>query len=367
MKDVLKRVKGEILIVFLLSIIALFTSITGYADEKQAATTQEQKEEIFIGQFKGDISAKWCGNNALVVSEREYGIEWIDILNKKTIKISSRTFPDDYDYPLNCTPDGKWVVYVDSKSLRADKGYKPPNPKDCDDWGVVDLYRYDVTTGKKQKFAVIRAPGCLYEAVSPDGMKILLGERHNSIIKMPNPKWNTVWKPVNAIWFLDSSGIAWINFKNTVAVEFFGKNGWAKKFELKQFEYKTFSLAVDKANRIYLYGVEKGKEKEALYRCSIKNKNLSCEKILERISDYKVLPNGDIVSSDRTGCISHITVGQVDRKCIVEKGGDYDFIRIGAVSPDGQRLAFVRQKVGKMERGGHMITQSALFVINLVN
>jgi len=235
----------------------LIINAKGYADEANLSNATEQNKEIFIGEYEGNISAKWCGNNALVVNGSKIGIEWIDISSKKTINISSpvivpplelwqkgRSYGDDYF--LNCTPDGKWAIYADRKSSRADKGYKPPKPKDCDDcedWGVVDLYRYEIATGKKQRFAVMRDLGP-FDAVSPDGTNIFLGGKHNSSIEMPEPKWNIVWFKNNdwgqsrSQWFLDSTGIlsGHVYPNISVGVEYFDKRGWAKLFELNQFQ-----------------------------------------------------------------------------------------------------------------------------------
>ncbi|MEW6620495.1 MAG: hypothetical protein AB1422_14360 [bacterium] len=384
MRDVLQKSKNRLIAILLLSIIILCVNFNSYADEKQISNDQEQNKEIFIGRFEDYIFAQWCGNNALVVSGRKIGIEWIDILSKKTIKISSPVIvpPRELwqkgcsygnDYPLNCTSDGRWVIYADRKSSRIDKGYKPPNDSDePEDWdgGVIDLYRYDVTTGKTQRFAVVRALGP-FEAVSPDGTKVFLGGKHNSSIEMPEPKWDVVyfknydWVQSGALWFLDSSGIVMgQNDPKSVEVEFFGKNGWAKRFELKQFEYEPFSLAVDKANRIYFDGVEKGKKKIALYRCSIKNKNLSCEKVLEQVGNYKVLPNGDIIITETKDCIKYITLGQGDGKCIAEKG-DATLIGIRGISPDGKWLAFVREK--KIPKGTFFEKESNLYILKLTN
>ncbi len=379
------RNKRKISIVILFCIVVLFSGIKSYADE--------QKEKIFIGQFKGNASAIWCGNDALVVSSRESGIEWIDILSNKRIKISSRTFPDKYDYPLNCTPDGKWVLYVDGKSIRVDeKRNKLPEGIDHPiawEGYVVDLYRYEIATGKKQKFAVIRDEGS-FNAVSPDGTKIFLGGRHSLTIPMPEPKWNAVWLrnyeywiQGRALWLLDSSGIVTSAFvespnPNGVGIEIFGKNGWAKALEFipkgGSYDPETWigDFGVDRANRIYFMWSKFGRHVTTyhrLYRCDVKGRSLFCKKMSDYdIYAFKVLPAGDIVFMEAGGsCIRRLEVGQSEAKCIVEKGGDYDFIRIGAVSPNGQRLAFIRKKVAKSLKGSSSTSQSDLFVINLEN
>lgn len=370
MINVLKS-KKRIAAAFLLSLILLFISIESYA--------ADQNKEIFIGQFKGDVSVVWCGNDALVVSEREHGIDWIDILSRKTIKISLRTFPNNYDYPLNCTPDGKWVVYTDGESGRIDKGYRPPKDSGDVDWdgGVIDLYRYEVSTAKKQKFAVMRYLGP-FNAVSPDGTKIFLGAKHNSAMPMPDPKWDAVWLKkydwgqMHAKWFLDSSGVViYDNNPNRVGIEFFGKNGWAKMFELTQFRGNIAVVGVDRENRFYLSDDDIWKGQKSLYMCAIKNKNLSCKKVIERDRgsiSYKVMPSGNIVFVEAGDtCIRRLKVGQAEAKCIVEKGGDHEFIGIEGISPDGKLLAFVKRKVGRAPKGGSFVSQSDLFVINLEN
>ena len=106
----------------------------------------------------------------------------------------------------------------------------------------MDLYRYEVATGYRQKFAVVRDFGDS-GIVSPDGLKIFLGGRHNSIMEMPDPKWEALWLTDEDIlsqfgtrWFADSSGIATMKLNATYSliVEFFGENGWTKKFDMEE-------------------------------------------------------------------------------------------------------------------------------------
>lgn len=266
------------------------------------------------------------------------------------------------NYVLNCTPDGKWVIYVDRKSGRADKGYKS---SDDLDWDVVDLYRYEVVSGKRQRFAVVRdlQP---FDAVSPDGTKIFLGSKHNSTIEMPEPKWDAVWfknddwVQSGAKWFLDSTGVMTQHDNRGIGIEFFGKAGWAKMFEV-QFGERS-RIAVDKYNRLYFRGVGD------IYRCNIKNRDLSCEKIGQGKSFYGVSLDGDIVLMEGKDCISYFDLRQSESegRCIAKKGW-YPLIRIEGISPDGKWLAFVRKKITEKKVGRYEITESNLFVIKLTN
>ena len=250
-----------------LGFVFLAAAIAYYLVEKE--TYEEGKtrlgKEILVMQDVGRglpySLIKWCGNSSFLIYGDEFGTEWIDFNgNKVTVSASGD------DYPLGCTPDGEWVIYESRNSHRIDNGRQIAEDLD-DEWTewqgfVMDLYRYEVATGYRQKFAVVRDFGDS-GIVSPDGLKIFLGGRHNSIMEMPDPKWEALWLTDEDIlsqfgtrWFADSSGIATMKLNATYSliVEFFGENGWTKKFDMEE---KTghVSAAIDavgEGNLLYL-------------------------------------------------------------------------------------------------------------------
>src|SRR3989304_3023460 len=300
-----------------LCLVFLATVIAYYFVEKEsyeAGKTKLGKEILVARDIGGGLPyslVMWCGNSSFLIYGDEFGTEWIDFNgNKATINT------DNADYPRGCTPDGKWVLYEDRNSARAYKDKYGRIPENIVDEGpgwhglVVDLYRYEITTGKRQKFAVVRDDsGSL---VSPDGLKVLLGNRHDSVMEMPEPKWETVWFTnewlAGTRWFADSSGIAtmiWWGNGHVFGVEFFGKEGWAKEYSLEKIDLKQKSgngvsfRAVDKDNRLYFTAVKnyqvdnRARNRFHFYRCEIKNKELVCE----ATGEYDV-PEDSLVSRE---------------------------------------------------------------------
>jgi hypothetical protein len=360
--------------IFLLLLIILFT-LNGCAGLKQGPEVStvkiKGKKEILvakdIGKGSGAYPVLWCGNDAIVAYNEEMGIELIKVPNGERVRVS----PNESDYPFNCSPDGEWIVYMDRASTRLDKADKVMEAEDygfdpeLDVWPVwegyvADLYRYNVATGKRQRFAVVRSELPSWEVVSPDGLKVFLGSKHNSYIEMPEPKWEAVWftredwdwNQTGALWFKDSSGVVSYghNSTNRVFVEFFGENGWAKRFVPDEgLENNIENLAVDGENRVYFLIKERGyvpievKGKWFMYRCVLKDKDLSCEMVLERnryIISYKILPDGYIVFSESDdNCLRLISPRHTDSECVAGDRRPGEIYLIG-ISPDGRQVAY---------------------------
>ena len=385
-----------------LCLVFLATVIAYYFVEKEsyeAGKTKLGKEILVARDIGGGLPyslVMWCGNSSFLIYGDEFGTEWIDFNgNKATIST------DNADYPRGCTPDGKWVLYEDRNSGRAYKDKHGRIPENIVDEGpgwhglVMDVYRYEIATGTRQKFAVVRDDsGSL---VSPDGLKVLLGNRHDSVIDMPEPKWETVWFTnewlADTRWFADSSGIAtmiWWGNGHVFGVEFFGKEGWAKEYSLEKIDLKQKSgngvsfRAVDKDNRLYFTAVEsyrvdnRVRNRFHFYRCEIKNKDLVCEAMGEyderenTIVSSEFLANGDFIFN-RTGednCIRRLKHGRSDVECIADAryGNDtYEYIHLIAVSPDGKRMAFRREKIPPKQGNRFYAYQYDLFVKELHN
>ena len=321
------------------------------------------------------------------------GIEWVDF-NGKTKVVSE----DKEDIPRGCTPDGKWVLYEDRDSARVYKDKQGRAPEitieDGPGWYgfIMDVYRYEIETGLRQRFAVVR--GDSSPLVSPDGSKVFLGNIHDSTIEMPEPKWETVWLTNEWLygptrWFKDSSGIVtmiwWGNGYN-LGVEFFGEDGWAKEFSLKMLEsgpgVSVHFEAVDENNVLYFYTVESvatdGPSRRAynFFSCKIKRKDLICdftsgleEEEGDNIESLEVIPNGDIVyKGEEDNCIRRIESQGIAAECIADTryfDDVYLNIAFKGVSPDGRWIAFRRGKMPPKHGERFHVYQYDLFVIDL--
>ncbi len=362
--------------------ILVFAVNKGYTEEPQAPSGKHIKnkieKEILVARdiggglpFSHAFSLNgWCGNTYFLIHGTEIGIELLDFNGNKTAVSSKIT-----DYPRGCTPDGRWVIYKDRNSAREYRdrfGRVPDNiVDDGPGWHgfVMDIYRYEVATGRRQKFAVVRDDSTAL--VSPDGLKVFLGNRHDSVIEMPEPKWETMWFTkdwtyLETFWLPDSSGIVtrlWGN-GSSLGVEFFGQNGWAKEFSLDRVSpaprFWGSLEAVDNKGRLYFSTIVyteggQGRNIYDYFRCEIKNKELICEAIGEldgrehRIASSELLPNGNIIFK-RGGddCIRLLKQGHTDAVCIADKrykNETYEDIYLIGTSPDGKWMAFRRGKL----------------------
>jgi len=382
--------------------------------EEEIPSNVEQKEKILIAQLrlsgKGDESLEffsfghfflfdWCGSNALVVQKKGEDIEWINILEKKRVKISNTK----EDKLLCGSPDGRWVIYA--SPTPGSEWYHSACGEEIPKWdgkSVANVYRYEVSSGKKERIGVMRA-FVPFKVISPDGKRIFLGG-HLPIkeeIDMCEPKWERLYfkeKDWDAngstIWFQDSSGVVTkvkmekkkekfcMNeyiFEEKLAVEIFGNNGWKKIFEIDMDSINSLRTGKDKT--IYFLGYlfsnrfgGRGDDslsncnKWSLYKCKIsQNRELSFEKILERkynIWDYTILDNGSIVFRERLSnrfdkWIRCIDPEQMKEKWVVNVGEGTGYME---VSPDERWLAFIQE----FERENYKeIPQGGLFVVKL--
>ena len=374
--------------VFILGVAFLFFALNGYAGEKQAKDrvikTGFGKERLVIRDIGrgADISLpRWCGNNALLFRGDNIGIEMIDFAKNKRVQISAGRG----DMPLNCSSDGKWALYLDTKTFRTDSGdvsLEDEHVKGHELPGyTLYIYGHETATGKKERVAAVSTEGS-YDALSHDGSRILLGPGHDYAMGSQVPEWQGVWftndwEPYGAKWFQDSSGVVFSRHNpNRICVEFFGKDGWARCFELGP-EYKTNVVlqTVDGENRIYFTAGEVNDPaidgRYFLYRCDIKGRELVCKKILERDRLHRLsfLPDGDMVF-EGDDCILRLSPGQTHAECVVDKRysyGRYQNIALYGVSPDGRWLVFDRSKVIETQNGEFSHWQSDLFVIELTN
>jgi hypothetical protein len=371
-----------------LFLVIVFFSLCGCAGLKQGQTGMSTLGiETLIARDLGGgdevYYTRWCGNTGLIYSRVNAGIELVDIRSRERTKINLSSSGS----PLNCTSDGEKLLYYDYQSIRVDDEITEPDELGPGSFGMYqyteDIYAYEVRTGKKTLVATTRNSG-EYDAISPDGSKILLGSKHRLASKKDAAEWEGVWftkkwDPIRAKWFPDSSGI--ITHRKTddhrICVEKFGNNGWAKCFK----EDNTGDdVKVGRDNRIYY--LDRDAPLDELYhlylqRCDIKEEGLDCERILKGFDDvmpsYDFLPDGDIIFYDlyQGECIRRATPGRDNARCVItpDLGGTvYDSISLTGISPDGRWLAFKRYNRGKRKiNGDGYHWKLDLFVIELTD
>jgi len=364
---ILKRSKIKYLEIFLLSVIVLFTSVRTHADEKKIFTNQEEKKEILVAR---DVTLEppiWCGDSAFVVSSERSGLRWIDFVNKKEVKISS----SGYVGAVDCTSDSEWLIYVDTRSSRWDKGNY--------ERGIVDFWRYNLKTGKRQKFAVAEGGG----KWSPDGKKFLFyGSKPRTYIEQPEPKWDLVWsrsglsteRGFEAGWLSDSESIVIIS-DNKVYIERYGRNEAAPAQLLNpNINLGTiYKLKIDKRNKIYILARSKEKKngktiygKTLLLRCQTIGMDLQCKDILKgskSIRTYDISLDGRevVFQEEENNCTWHLKERKDDPQYVTSMAGPNL-----SISPDAKWLTVVRPRKVEKVKGVDVYTND-LFVIKLID
>lgn len=356
--------------VVLLTWLALFfVVLNSYALENQdpeSADTKSKKERLVASDIGfGFSNIRWCGNDRLLLYGNTRGLKLIDLTTGKWTTVSK----DGSDYPVECTNDGKWVIYIDRKSWRIDKGRVAPPDEELEgeiEWQgfVENLYRYEVLTGKRQIFAVVRDRPNPLNIVSPDGSKVFLGNRHNTKTRMPEPAWETFWFTkewdyAEPHWLADSSGVVTLMWEDkSIVVEILGQKGWSKVYKWdSDIKGNINHLDVNGRNKIYFleskdYSEGKtGRSKHRIYSCDIKNSELNCQRILELDLKYTnikyvALTDGDIVykeSDDK--CIRRFSQSHAKTECVVDGP---DLGRFYGLSPDGSWIVY--ERYGKEEK-----------------
>lgn len=170
----------------------------------EASLAVPTNSERLIAKNVTYTEAVWCGNDEVVLNSEKSGPILFSLSKGGQRKIAKR----NHIRAVNCSPDGKWLITVDTSSSRYDK-----DAKGHDDYehGVYDFLRAAVAGAKYEHFAIAQGGGYW----SPDGSKILFfGEAPHLSIKQPEPQWEFYWShgwPSGtggvATWMLDSKSI----------------------------------------------------------------------------------------------------------------------------------------------------------------
>ncbi len=365
--------------------LVLLSSFPCYAEVKAGQRDSSTLgKEILVAKDLGggdDVYyTRWCGNNALIYKRVNAGVEWVDIHTRERIKIKI-----DYDdLPLNCTPDSQKLLFYYDKSRRDNEEIDEANELTPRVFGwrdnTEDIYIYEPRSGKRTNLATARR-STLYEALSPDGTKVLLGRKYKGIFKRGAPEWEGVWFTENwtsahARWFPDLSGVVTNGqlSDDKICVEKFGENGWAKCFDL---ESGSDKFKVGRDSRIYYLAIDGNiwePHNNHLYQCDIENKELKCKRILKEFDDvlpsFDFLSNGDIIFQDRVryDCIWRATPGQSNARCVILPEFKDDSVSLIGISPDGRWLAFRRSNRSKEKtKNNDYFWTGDLFVIELTD
>ena len=382
--------------VLLFGMVLLFTAFGGCLrgpSSGERAIKIKGAQEILVAEDVGRGGEvwppRWCGNNALLYSGEQIGIEKINFITKERVRVSDR----HQDSVLGCSPDGKWALYESHHILKTEKMGDLTYDEYLDNREKVGLnstyiYRHDVSTGNKERVGVAGFDeGGPYDAISPDGTKVLLGNKHILNTEAYVPEWEPVWFSIDwweryeTRWFSDSSGVVHYNHNpNSICVEFFGEDGWGKCFELDlESKDNIGGFMLDNKDRIYFSLIDKEymvpnpgpNPTLTVYGCEINGRGLECE-VMDRErktgDPLAFLPDGDLIL--RGDCILRAGSWQSEGECVVDRFyGDVEYSRVSfvGISPDGRWLAFHRKLRGQMLPSGRAAYQTDLFVIDIKN
>jgi hypothetical protein len=380
---------------FLSGMVFSFVAFNGCADfklgpEGRGARIKGGKESLVQRDVTGNRPI-WCGpgRTELVYVVDDVGIFRYDIETGKRVQITGWG-----DWPVACTPDGEWFIYREGGSYRADKG-------DPEHRVVVDLWRYELATGKRQRFAIAddEGVGSFNEAVySSEGLKFYLGGRPGESIEMPEPVWEVVWSEKNklgeSIWFSDSSA---------VITSYWGRQDGDYDIvaEVLKPERKTvvfnpeeisnfFLLLADSQNRLYMRVDDEGADSRIVERCDIdlEKEELSCQTVLElprgapapdrlcpecptfplatgpSVEGFDLFGDGETMAytTTRDRCVRLMRIGEEEGECLTTS--DYRGVGHVVISPDERWVAFtVDRKIG--EDGPFDIVEGDLYIIEI--
>ncbi len=312
-------------------------------------------EEILVAENIENVKPFWCGNTDILIFTKRYiGILYYDNQTKQSFQIA------DYgNMPIACSPDGKWLVYLNRLSLRYD--IEPSTELSA------DLWRYEFKTGEKQKFLIATSNSMGTSLFKPDEpYTLFLGIRPKEYIEMPEPKWNLLWSrqkySFKGFWLKDNSAIIgsyfnfdrWEKYINIEPIDMTKEIIPIDPEFTKDPKFASYVLFMfDSKDRVYLRVSDIMGDNLHIVRCKInlKDKSLSCKPVLSSFStmdSIDVFSDGEnIVFSKWEGeCVKAQMIGKDNAHCITKKGLVGGTVKI---SPNENWLAFKKIKsIGKM-------------------
>ena len=314
--------------------------------EESANEKQRHGKEIFVDKVVEPFKLFWCGNNALLF-EYEKGVFIYDVESRKKTHLGDRHMST-----VACTPDGQWFVYRGPDDPELDTNSK--------EFGIINLWRYELKTGKKQMFLV--ADNAYASSVgeglfSPLGNTIHLTSKPVTAIEMPEPKWDVVWLERNNVgqgWLNDPVALVGAGKYNAKSgtVEIDVVSPYKKKIKLGSGFHNARFLMTDAQGNIYLETSDDNfGNGRRIIRCSVDfdNKEISCgtlffgDLISEGFSSYSGFDipgdvNFAVIAQGGNSCVRLRRIGESGGRCVTST--DHKIGSYVRISPDGKWLAY---------------------------
>lgn len=336
-----------LLAAFFILLCFSFVGCAGVNELREKSPNEEAGKEILIDRNITANRPFWCGKKNTLVYHKEVGLFIYEVESGKKIKVG-----DGYQSPLTCTPDGEWLIYMDKSSTRWDT--------DSYDLGVVDLWRYELKTGKREKFFIVSdddassARGAIF---APKGLKLYLSFKPETTMEMPEPKWDVVWlerESVGSVWFKEPMALIGDGSgryqEGALVIDVLSP--YKKKFVMDSGFYGATIIMIDAQERIYMNTVDDNFARgEQTVRCSldVDKVAISCESIFKDIMaeghpsfGFDITSDGDfaVTALWKDSCVRLRRRGESGERCITN---DDSMVGTKAnISPDERWLAFTR-------------------------
>ncbi|MEE9543834.1 MAG: hypothetical protein V3V95_08645 [Thermodesulfobacteriota bacterium] len=332
MESTNKKNSGRTFIFGLAFLFILFGCHTLEVQPEKSGVKIRAINERLIVKNVSNIPPIWCGSGLVYVATRRGGYLY-DVKSGQTQPVDI-----NYGFPMDCSPDGKWLVYLDKVNYGYDKKGGT---------SLVDAWRYEIATGEHQRFAVMDDDSPVF---SPSGNRLFMGSKTSVDIEMPEPKWELFWSTEKR-----TNSYAWLNESVVIGGTIHPrKDNDRTVVEILEPERKTLYLKpppgiefaslwfADGQNRFYINA-----DYERLLRCTlnIEDERMECEVLLEGTRDVHAVIAGSMFAEEtliftrrEEKCIRAKTFGEDEADCFItteHKSGNY-----AVTSPDDKYLAF---------------------------
>lgn len=339
---------------FLVLLMSFSFSLVGCAGEKRNIGELDQEKpginkEILLGRNNINERPLWCGRNNTLIYHTEVGLFTYDVKSGEKVKIGN-----GFQSPLACTPNGKWLIYMNKSSARYDK-------LDISR-GNADLWRYEFKTGRNEKFLIVDESYTLSagEAIfAPKGSKLYLAYKPSTTMEMPKPKWDVVWlerERAGSVWFkkpLALIGDGGRYQDGALVIDVISP--YKKQFVMDAgFNGSTIQM-IDAQERIYMRtAYDNFVHGWQTVRCSVDvdKVSISCEAIFKDIMaeghpsfGYDITRDGDFAVTAKRfdSCVRLRRIGESGGRCITR-----DDRTVGtnvSISPDEKWLVFDKSRL----------------------
>ena len=327
-----------------------FVSCAEVNEFTKKAKNKESEEEILLGRNILNEKPLWCGKNNTLIYHTNVGLFAYDIKSGEKVKIGN-----GFQSPLACTPNGKWLIYMNKSSARYDK---LDNSR-----GNADLWRYEFKTGRNEKFMIVdenntlSAKGAIF---SPKGSKLYFVDKPSTTMEMPKPKWKVVWlerESAGRVWFkkplaLIGDGVGRYQ-DGALVIDVISP--YKKQFVMDAGFHDSSIQMIDAQERIYMRTADDnfGHGWQTV-RCfvDVDKITISCEAIFKDIMaeghpsfGYEVTKDGDfaVIANMDDNCVRLRRIGESGGRCITS-----DDITVGttvSISPDEKWLVFDKSRL----------------------